>query len=257
MTVTDLPWEALRGIALRKLCEIESVPLFVTISGAHLYGFASPDSDFDIRGCHLRPLSQVVSLAPPRETLEYSAVEDGREIDLVSHDAAKFFRLMLRKNGYVLEQIFSPLIVIGGPDFEELRDVARGCITKHLYHHYRGFFETQQALLEKESTKKAKTILYAYRVLLTGIHVLRSGEVEANLSRLLELYPQDGLNDLMAAKVRELAPIEWKEAHRHLTKIQSLRRELDTAFESSPLDDTPRCAQDLDRLLIRLRMAGR
>jgi predicted nucleotidyltransferase len=28
----------------------------------------------------------------------------------VTHDARKFFTLMLRKNGYVLEQLFSPLI---------------------------------------------------------------------------------------------------------------------------------------------------
>ena len=26
--------------------------LFATISGAHLYGFPSPDSDFDLRGAH-------------------------------------------------------------------------------------------------------------------------------------------------------------------------------------------------------------
>ena len=31
-------------------------PLFVTVSGAHLYGFPSPDSDIDLRGCHLMPL---------------------------------------------------------------------------------------------------------------------------------------------------------------------------------------------------------
>jgi len=30
--------------------------MFATISGAHLYGFPSPDSDFDLRGVHLLPL---------------------------------------------------------------------------------------------------------------------------------------------------------------------------------------------------------
>ena len=29
--------------------------LFITISGAHLYGFPSPDSDYDLRGVHLLP----------------------------------------------------------------------------------------------------------------------------------------------------------------------------------------------------------
>ncbi len=31
--------------------------LFATISGAHLYGFPSPDSDFGVRGRQVRPLS--------------------------------------------------------------------------------------------------------------------------------------------------------------------------------------------------------
>lgn len=44
--------------------------LFSTISGAHLYGFPSPDSDFDLRGVHLLPLEEVVGLNPGHETIE-------------------------------------------------------------------------------------------------------------------------------------------------------------------------------------------
>jgi len=31
--------------------------LFATVSGAHLYGFPSPDSDYDLRGAHVAPVS--------------------------------------------------------------------------------------------------------------------------------------------------------------------------------------------------------
>ena len=44
----------------RLLRQVELHPyplLFATISGAHLYGFPSPDSDFDLRGVHLLPLT--------------------------------------------------------------------------------------------------------------------------------------------------------------------------------------------------------
>lgn len=44
--------------------------VFATISRAHLYGFPSPDSDFDLRGVHLLPLEQVVGLEPSEETVE-------------------------------------------------------------------------------------------------------------------------------------------------------------------------------------------
>lgn len=252
--MTTLPIEELRAIALRELGRASARPLFVTISGAHLYGFASPDSDFDLRSCHLLPLESVVSLAGGRETLEHSAIEDGREIDFVSHDAAKFFRLMLKKNGYVMEQVFSPIEVIGGSGLEALREIARGCITRHIYHHYRGFFENQMALFEKEPVKKAKTLLYAYRVLLTGIHVLRSGEIEANLNTLTGMYPQAAVAELKAAKVREKAGLEGADLERHLVALGGLKERLVREFEASRLPEEPRRAEDLDRFLVQLRL---
>src|SRR4030095_2405602 len=85
--------------------------LFVTVSGAHLYGFPSPDSDYDLRGAHMLPLDQVVGLERGDETIEVSHVRGGLEMDLVTHDLKKYFGLVLKKNGYVLEQIFSPLVV--------------------------------------------------------------------------------------------------------------------------------------------------
>jgi predicted nucleotidyltransferase len=95
---------------LKKQVDEHPFPLiFATISGAHLYGFPSPDSDFDLRGAHRLPLQDVIGLQIGAETIEKSGIRDGLEIDLVTHDIGKFFRLMLKKNGYVLEQLFSPL----------------------------------------------------------------------------------------------------------------------------------------------------
>ena len=73
--------------------------LFATISGAHLYGFPSPDSDYDLRGVHILPVREVIGLEAGRETIEVSEIRDGLEIDLVTHDVRKFFGLMLKKNG--------------------------------------------------------------------------------------------------------------------------------------------------------------
>lgn len=255
--MNDLPMDELKSIALRELAKIASRPLFVTISGSHLYGFSSPDSDFDVRGCHLLPLEEALSIMPRRETTEYSGIENGREIDFVSHDASKFFNLMLRKNGYVMEQIFSPLVVVGGPDLEELRAIAKGCITKHIHHHYRGFFENQMKLFEKEPEKKAKTLLYAFRVLLTGIHVLRTGEIEANLHRLVERHPVPGIQELVAAKVKEKAGLGGTDLAPHLRSLEALQATLEDCYQKSTLPDMPREAAALDRFLVKLRLQGR
>src|SRR5947209_15772315 len=108
---------------LQKLIEQHPYPLiFATISGAHLYGFPSPDSDFDLRGVHVLPLQEVVGLKIGRETIEKSGVHDGLEIDLVTHDTKKFFSLLLKKNGYVLEQVLSPLVIRTTPEPAELKE---------------------------------------------------------------------------------------------------------------------------------------
>jgi predicted nucleotidyltransferase len=54
-------------------------PIFATISGAHLYGFASPHSDVDLRGAFLLPAREVLGLHPPAETI---SLTDKTVVDL-------------------------------------------------------------------------------------------------------------------------------------------------------------------------------
>lgn len=50
----------------------------------------------------------------------------------------------------------------------------------------------QWKLFLEASPRQVKPLLYVYRVLLTGIHLMRTGEVEANLCALcLEVPPRD------------------------------------------------------------------
>src|SRR5947209_1984878 len=97
-----LDWEALRQLVTAQ----GYAPLFVTVSGAHLYGFPSPDSDVDLRGAHLLPLREVVGLDLPEQTVEKKLDLAGVEVELVSHDLGKYLRLLVKDNGYVLEQIW-------------------------------------------------------------------------------------------------------------------------------------------------------
>ena len=157
--------------------------LFATISGAHLYGFPSPDSDFDLRGVHILSADEVLGLNAVRDTVELSKKEP-IDLDLVTHDIRKFCGLLLKANGYVLEQLYSPLVVHTTPEHAELKSIARNCITRHHAHHYFGFAENQWRLFQKEETPRVKPLLYVFRVLLTGIHLMRTGIVEANLNHL-------------------------------------------------------------------------
>lgn len=233
--------------------------LYATISGAHLYGFPSPDSDYDLRGVHLLPLQEVVGMNAGSETIEKSGIHDGLEIDLVTHDAKKFFGLMLKKNGYVMEQVLSPLVVFTTPEHEELKAIAADCLTKHHAHHYLGFAATQWKLFLKEAPPRVKPLLYVYRVLLTGIHLMRMGEVEANLVRLNEMAKLPYIPELIERKTSgpEKGRLEGTDLGRHEREYERLRGELEQAFDSSHLPETARGAEALNDLLVRLRLQDR
>ena len=241
---------------VRRQVDIQPYPLvFVTISGAHLYGFPSPDSDYDLRGVHVLPVNEVVGLNEGRETIEGSGFFEGLEVDLVTHDARKFFLLMLKKNGYVLEQLFSPLVVHTTPEHEELKRIGRDCITRFHAHHYFGFAETQWKLFEKESPRRVKPLLYVYRVLLTGIHLMKTGDVEANLLKLTEQYPLPCVRDLIARKLAgpEQSTIGDADCAAYCAEYESLRGTLQSAFEASHLPEVTSARPALNDLLLRLR----
>jgi predicted nucleotidyltransferase len=247
-----IPWEKLRR-------QVEAHPyplLFATISGAHLYGFPSADSDFDLRGIHLLPIEQVVGLDPGEETVEKSGVHDGIEVDLVTHDAKKFFNLMLKKNGYVLEQLLSPLIVHTTPEHDELKSIARDCITRHHAHHYLGFAATQWKLFRKEEPPRVKPLLYVYRVLLTGLHLMATGEVEANLLRLNETAKLPYIDDLVARKLSgpEKGHLDTPDVEFHELEYKRLVAELELAGKQSHLPERPAEPTALSDLLVRLRI---
>ncbi|BBD69863.1 hypothetical protein NIES4072_28010 [Nostoc commune NIES-4072] len=54
--------------------------------------------------------------------------------------------MLLKKNGYVLEQLYSPLILTTSTEHEELKFIAKNCFTRHHSYHYLGFAATQWKL---------------------------------------------------------------------------------------------------------------
>ena len=227
--------------------------LFATVSGAHLYGFPSRDSDVDLRGVHLLPAADLVGLREPAETRSRMWDRDGVEMDLVTHDLRKFVRLMVRRNGYVLEQLLSPLVVHTTDAHQELAALAPGVLTGHHAHHYRGFATTQWRLFEK--TGELKPLLYVFRVLLTGVHLMRSGEMQAHLPTLLgEVDAPAYLPELIAAKAeQEHGGAEVDHARVELD-IERLHVVLDEAQEGSALPDAPTVYDALHDFVVRIRL---
>ncbi|MFD9456166.1 nucleotidyltransferase domain-containing protein [Streptomyces sp. NPDC054904] len=227
--------------------------LFATVSGAHLYGFPSRDSDVDLRGVHLLPARALLGLRDPELTRTRMWDDDGVEMDLVTHDLRKFAGLMLRPNGYVLEQLLSPLVVHTTPAHEELVALAPGVLTSHHAHHYRGFAGTQWRLFGKSG--ELKPLLYTFRALLTGIHLMRSGEVRAHLPTLLAEVPEAPayLADLVEAKVA--AEHGGYAGPPPTADYEALHAVLDAAQAATALPERATAFDALDAFVVRARGA--
>ncbi|MDI1465701.1 nucleotidyltransferase domain-containing protein [Catellatospora sp. KI3] len=231
--------------------------VFATVSGAHLYGFASVDSDVDLRGAHLLPPRELVGLRHGPETLSHTGDRAGVELDLVTHDLAKSCRLLLRRSGDVLEQVTSPLVIHTSETHAELLSLVPGCVSTGYADHYLGFATSSQLLFTK--TNKLKPALYLLRVLCTGLHLMRTGTVQADLTLLYGDCDLPYVPDLIAAKREGEHRVLGTDAglpgpDRILADTARLREQLNQAKADAKLPAQPTAADALHDLVVRARL---
>ncbi len=217
---------------------------FVTISGAHAYGFPSQDSDLDLRGSHFPSLPEALRYSRLSDTFEESLATSAyypNEMDLVSHSLLKYIHLMIRQpNGYILEQLYSPLVVATSPMHEELKQLALLTVSKEMKYHYGCFYRNQQSLMQKKTNKEIKLVLYQLRILASASFLAKTGRVEVNLPVLneeLKFYDPNKLQELIELKtVQEKSDFADPQLREYWLKVLDRRLgDLDKAFDESAL----------------------
>ncbi len=228
--------------------------LFTTISGAHLFGFPSHDSDYDLRGVHILPVDDVLGLHGLRETIDRTWMKEGLEVDLVTHDIRNFFLLLLKKSGNIIERIMSPLVMQTTPEHEELKAIVPMTLTVHHAHHYFGFSRKKWGEFINDKPT-AKALLYTYRTLLTGIHLMKTGEIESNLVILNDVYKLPYIPDLIEAKLSgdEKGILQDADVEFHIQEYERVTDMLRQAQSESHLPEHPQGKDELNELLIRIR----
>jgi len=227
--------------------------LLVGVTGAHYYGFPSPDSDLDLKGVHVASTREVVSLRPPPDALDHLGLFEGVEIDFTSHELATALRLLLKGNGNILERIVSPFQVLDSEPAAELQALTRAAVSRKFFHHYRGFFGRSCRDWRAARPRTVKGLLYAYRSALTGIHLLRTGECAGDVSRLAPIYGLEQVPGLVARKAagREHATLATDvDFDADLERLDLMLQE---AHSASPLPDEAVNAAALDDFLFRMR----
>lgn len=228
-------------------------PLVAGVTGSHFYGFPSANSDLDLKGIHIAPTEQVLGLTAPPDHVDFLGDFEGVELDYTSQELAHALRLLIKGNGNMLERIVTPLQVADHPDRLELIPLALGAVSRRFYRHYRGFFASMVAEVNRAHPPTAKALLYAYRTALTGVHLLRSGECVGDVEVLSAEYGFGAVRDLLAIKRGRTEWAEVSSADPWRSDFLRLQQALDEAKEHSRLpEDTPNVPA-LNDFLIRIR----
>lgn len=234
--------------------DTQRVHVVVSVSGAHAYGFPSPDSDVDLKAVHLTPTEKLVSMHPPATHADRVEVIRGVEIDYSSNELVGVLAGVLGGNGNYAERILGGVSWSTHPLLEELQPLARQALSRRIHRHYKGFASGQFKALQEAPTKTVKKVLYVLRTTLTGTHALLTGEVQPNLALLMDRYGFSDVATLIQRKTAgERTAMTEAEVQRWSSRLEDTLRTLDDAVTRSVLPEESPASGALDAWLADVR----
>ena len=192
-----------------KLNEIERKEgvriLHAVESGSRAWGFASPDSDYDVRFVYVRPKKDYLRLNEPRDVIEWQLDE---VLDINGWDLKKTLRQFARGNATLFEWSGSPIVYRTTEEWVKIRQVSKQYFSEKaaVYHYYGTANSTLQGYLLGE-TVKYKKYFYALRPLLAAQYIEKYHTAPPVLfDELLKMdLPDDlqkSIDDLLEVKKR-------------------------------------------------------
>lgn len=205
---------AMRAQIMEELAAIEArhevTVLFACESGSRGWGFASPDSDYDVRFIYVNRLPWYLTVTPRRDVIELPI---SGELDINGWDLRKALGLMRESNPTLLEWLRSPIVyredAQAMPRFRALSEAvfsnARG------WHHYASMAKKNFREHLQAETVRYKKYLYVLRPLLAarwirmrpGVPPMRFADLaQHTLDAVRDAALIDEINALLEVKMR-------------------------------------------------------
>lgn len=197
--------------------------IYRCVIGSRAYGLDDENSDTDRRGIYLPPAELHWSLYGVPEQLENDATQE------VYWELQKFITLALKANPNVLECLYSPIVESATPLGRELLTMRDVFLSKLVFQTFSGYvasqFKKMQTDIRNQGRVKWKHVMHLIRLLLSGTHVLRSGEMMVNV---------DLHRDRLLLVKRGDMPFTEADSWR-----KKLQIEFESAFQTTKLPDRP------------------
>lgn len=210
--------------------------LFSIESGSRAWGFASPDSDYDVRFIYVKHPEAYFNLGKAEDTLEYYPAP---EMDMVGWDLGKYLKLIYKSNSVAFEWANSPIVYRKTAQWEQIAAIIGSYFnTKAAIYHYYGEGAHIFKANEHNSTISYKSYLYILRVILAARYIQRHNTVPP--MPFADLVA-DNLPEELQQSVREVLALKTKIMEKDKEKRYS---ELD-AFITAELPRLKVYADDL------------
>ena len=140
----------------KKLNEIEAANqvkiLYAVESGSRAWGFASPDSDYDVRYVFIRPMEDYLRIDPLPDHIDGPLDEVQ---DYSGWDVKKALGLLGKSNPSLLEWLHSPIVYAQTPEWKHFADCADAYFSaeRNLYHQYASAHSTWRNFLQGERVR--------------------------------------------------------------------------------------------------------
>lgn len=157
--------EELAELKLREIEEKENVRIIHAVeSGSRSWGFASPDSDYDVRFIYVRRREDYLRLDVVRDVIEWELDE---VLDINGWDLKKTLQQYHRSNSTLFEWANSPVVYRTTPEWKEISQKAAACFSAKasMYHYYGTAKSNYMEFLQGEDVKYKK-YFYVIRPLL-------------------------------------------------------------------------------------------
>jgi predicted nucleotidyltransferase len=166
--------DAVRADIMARLSAIETEHgvrvLYACESGSRGWGFASPDSDYDVRFIYVAPLARYLSVTPHRDVIELPISD---ELDINGWDLRKALGLLRRGNATLIEWLDSPVVYRADAIFlQEVRRAARDTHqAERSFLHYLHMARKNYRDYLRGDMVRLKKYLYVLRPLLAALWV--------------------------------------------------------------------------------------
>lgn len=176
---------------LKEIEEKENVTILMAVeSGSRAWGFASPDSDYDVRFIYVRKKEDYLRLDTVRDVIDWQ-LDD--VLDINGWDVKKALQLMHNSNPTIFEWCESPIVYRTSEAFEQMKQLRKEYFSpkKSLYHYlhmaesnYRKFLQCDQI--------KVKKYFYVLRPILAAKWIAEK-----------KIWPSMLFSELMEAELEE------------------------------------------------------